>query len=100
MNYLRGPVSLSWDPGSFAHAVDTIESVKREQRTENIGIRVSPTERQLINERADDCDLSLTEYIVRAALGELADPSRTEKRLGALEERLDRLERVQFEGSF
>lgn len=71
-----------------------------EKRDKYVAFRWTPTEYDVINERAQQRDISLTEYVVKAALGELEDPQELVRRLDRLEDRMDALERLAELGSF
>jgi uncharacterized protein (DUF1778 family) len=58
-------------------------------RTHQIGVRVSEDERAQIDERAAEAKMTLTAYMIAAALGELKPASRLER----IEKRLAKLER-------
>lgn len=54
------------------------------------GIRIPADEKAEIQKRADEAGLSLSRYMIRAALGQL-DGSSLEDRVTALEQRLDEI---------
>jgi hypothetical protein len=56
-------------------------------------LRIPPAQLQEIDRRAAALRLTRTEYMLRAALGELVDPQSLKERVAGLEERVRRLER-------
>ena len=73
-------------------------SAFRETASQTLNIRVSPTVRKQITKLAKQRKLTTTEYVLRAALGELDDAQSHDdaERFERLEERLRRLEDLTF----
>jgi uncharacterized protein (DUF1778 family) len=81
--------------------VGTRRTRDTETRSEYIGLRMKPSELAEIRARAQARDMTLTEYMTRAGLGELDDNlSRTERAIVDLQERMDRLEQQAGLGAF
>ena len=62
----------------------------------HLALRVAESDLERIDELAAVHKLTRTEYLIRAALGELADPIEIDARLEALDERVQRLESWAF----
>lgn len=60
-----------------------------QQRTEQLAFRVTPEEKQAIQARTEQAGLTMTRYLVAAALG---DKPTAAKRLSIIEQRLAELE--------
>lgn len=76
---------------------DTIGGVSS-ARSRHLSIRINETDLDNIDRRAAGHKLSRTEYLIRSALGELADPGELDERMDALDRRMDRLETFAFGG--
>lgn len=63
-------------------------------------VRLTRTEKDGIEERAKRADMTMTDYVVRASLGKLADPSTVDQRVDELEERIQQLEKLANLGAF
>lgn len=66
-------------------------------RTGAWSFRATPEQLAAIRQRAQVARLSMTEYILRCALGEI-DSSDVELRIDRLEQRVSRLEEMAFRG--
>ena len=63
----------------------------------HLALRISEGDLELIDQLADRYGLNRTEYMVRASTGDLHDPIDVDARLGDLNNRVSRLERLAFE---
>ena len=71
-------------------------TTRGKEKREIWAMRITESEKQQILERAQAADMSMTQYLIRAALGTLdVDPSDIQQRFELLEDRLERLERAQ-----
>jgi hypothetical protein len=70
------------------------------QASHRVAIRVAVSDLERIDELAARHGLNSSQYLICAGLGELRDPAAHEQRLEAIEERLERLERAQFDRSW
>ena len=61
-----------------------------------LALRIKPEALAEIDARAKTAGLSRTEYMVRAALGQITDPRDADSRLEQLEERVARIEAATF----
>lgn len=58
-----------------------------------LALRIPSEQLEAIDKRARQAQLTRTEYMVRAALGEITDPRDADTRLEDIDQRLQRLER-------
>jgi uncharacterized protein (DUF1778 family) len=64
-----------------------------------LALRIPAETLKAIDARAKRSGFSRTEYMIRAALGEITDPQDADRRLSSLEERVEALERWQQLGA-
>ena len=86
--------------GTLNGVPKTVRTRGQEKRDKYVAFRWTPSEYARIDARAKAADLTLTDYVVRAALGELLDPAETARRLDELEARIADLERLRGLGGF
>jgi hypothetical protein len=75
--------------------INTRGNVERvsEKRDQTIAIRVTPTESAQIRQAAEQAGVTLTDFLLHAALGRPPRSSSLEDRVSALEQRVQALER-------